>query len=104
MKKILVIGGGPAGIFAALNSKNENTEVCLIERNSKIGRKLAITGKGRCNITNDKDISEFFPEINRNANFCYSPLYTYTNNNLMDYFQNRGLKIKTERGIILSML
>lgn len=98
MKKILVIGGGPAGIFAALNSKNENTEVCLIERNSKIGRKLAITGKGRCNITNDKDISEFFPEINRNANFCYSPLYTYTNNNLMDYFQNRGLKIKTERG------
>lgn len=98
MKNILVIGGGPAGIFAALNSKNSNTRVSLIERNSKIGRKLAITGKGRCNITNDKDISEFFPEINRNANFCYSPLYTYTNSSLMEYFKGKGLKLKSERG------
>lgn len=98
MKKIVVIGAGPAGIFAALASKNENNQVIILERNDKLGKKLAITGKGRCNITNSKDISEFFQEFNRNANFCYSSLYTYTNESLMNFFIDRGLDLKFERG------
>lgn len=98
MKKVVVIGAGPAGIFAALASKNENTQVIILERNDKLGKKLAITGKGRCNITNSKDISEFFQEFNRNANFCYSSLYTYTNESLMNFFIDRGLDLKFERG------
>lgn len=98
MKKIVVIGAGPAGIFAALASKNENNQVIILERNDKLGKKLAITGKGKCNITNSKDISEFFQEFNRNANFCYSSLYTYTNESLMNFFIDRGLDLKFERG------
>ena len=98
MIDIIVIGAGPAGIFASLASKNENTRVRILEKNSKIGRKLAITGKGRCNITNDRDISEFFDEINTNANFCYSSFYSYPNIRLIEFFNNRGLKTKFERG------
>ncbi|MDO5717563.1 MAG: NAD(P)/FAD-dependent oxidoreductase [Tissierellia bacterium] len=96
--KTIIIGGGPAGIFAALNAKNKSNEVILLERNPKLGRKLAITGKGRCNITNDADISDFFNQINSNREFLYSAFYRFTNNDLIDYFQNRGLKLKVERG------
>lgn len=98
MKIIMIIGAGPAGIFAALNAKNENNKVILLERNSKIARKLAITGKGRCNITNSRDISDFFTEFNRNPYFCYSSLYSYTNQDLIDYFEANNLKLKIERG------
>lgn len=98
MIDIIVIGAGPAGIFAGLASKNENTRVRILEKNSKIGRKLAITGKGRCNITNDRDISEFFDEMNSNANFCYSSFYTYPNTKLIKFFNDRGLNTKFERG------
>lgn len=68
MKKVIVVGGGPAGMMAAITA-SEGHEVTLIERNDKLGKKMFITGKGRCNITNYKDISEFFENIPGNSNF-----------------------------------
>ena len=75
MKRVIVIGGGPAGIMAAMAAAERN-KVLLIERNEKLGKKLYITGKGRCNVTNNKDISEFFDFIPGNPEFLYSSLYT----------------------------
>lgn len=97
MKKVIVVGGGPAGMMAAITA-SEGHEVTLIERNDKLGKKLFITGKGRCNITNYKDISEFFENIPGNSNFLYSALYTFTNINTIDLFEKSGLKLKVERG------
>lgn len=97
MAKVIVIGGGPAGMMAAITaSKNHN--VVLIEKNEKLGKKLYITGKGRCNITNAKDISEFFDQIPRNPHFLYSSLYSFTNENVMDMLRESGLPLKVERG------
>lgn len=97
MAKVVVIGGGPAGIMSAITAA-ENHDVILIEKNEKIGKKLFITGKGRCNVTNAKDISEFFDYIPGNPEFLYSSLYTYTNENVMSFFENIGVKLKVERG------
>ena len=97
MKKTIVIGGGPSGMMAAI-SASEKTHVTLIEKNEKLGKKLYITGKGRCNITNFKDISEFFDYIPTNSNFLYSALYTFTNKDTMDFFENQGVPLKVERG------
>ena len=84
-----------AAIKAAQNKENQ---VTLIEKNDKVGKKLFITGKGRCNVTNSKDIGEFFENIPRNKEFLYSALYTFTNENLMDFFKSKGLELKVERG------
>lgn len=97
MSKVVVIGGGPAGMMAAISVANKH-QVILIEKNEKLGKKLFITGKGRCNVTNSKDISEFFDNIPGNPNFLYSSLYSFTNENTMDFFEKLGVKLKVERG------
>ena len=73
--KVIIIGGGPAGMLAAIKSRKEKNQVTIIEKNKILGKKMLITGKGRCNITNSKEIYEFFDEINSNKNFLYSSLY-----------------------------
>ncbi|MBO1263512.1 NAD(P)/FAD-dependent oxidoreductase [Proteiniclasticum sp. SCR006] len=95
---VLVIGGGPAGMMAAIKAAGKNHHVVLLERNEKLGKKLFITGKGRCNVTNSRDISDFFEFIPRNREFLYSALYTFTNEHLMSFLQAKGLPLKVERG------
>ena len=97
MSKVIVIGAGPAGMMAAMTAGKEH-EVLLLDGNERIGKKLFITGKGRCNVTNAKDISEFFDFIPGNHHFLYSALYTYTNEDTMNFFENEGIKLKVERG------
>ena len=95
MLKVIVVGGGPAGIMAAI-SASKNNEVILIERNKEIGAKLKLTGGGRCNITNNRDIEEFFDKIVSNKKFLYSALYTFSNQRLLEYFKGNGLEYKEE--------
>ena len=95
MAKVIVVGAGPAGVMAALSS-SKNNEVVLIERNNTIGSKLKLTGGGRCNITNNRDIEEFFEKIVTNNKFLYSALYTFSNYSLLEYFSEHGLEYKEE--------
>ena len=95
LAKVIVVGGGPAGIMAALSAA-KNNEVTLIERTKEIGMKLRLTGGGRCNITNNRDIEEFFDKIVNNKKFLYSALYTFSNYSLLEYFSNNGLEYKVE--------
>lgn len=97
MNKIGVIGGGPAGLMASFFAA-DHSDVTVWDSNEKTGKKLYITGKGRCNITNDKDISDFFPEILSNKEFLYSAFYTFTNEDLLNLLNSQGLKTKVERG------
>ncbi len=98
MNTIIIIGGGAAGMFAAINAKTSSNRVILLESNNKLGKKLAITGKGRCNLTNISDISDFIAQVNSNPEFMYGPFYTFTNVDLINFFEQRNLKTKTERG------
>ncbi|MBZ9691591.1 NAD(P)/FAD-dependent oxidoreductase [Clostridium sp. M14] len=97
MSKVIVIGAGPAGMMAAITAAKEH-KVTLLDGNERLGKKLFITGKGRCNVTNAKDISEFFDYIPGNPHFLYSALYTFTNEDTMNFFSNEGIKLKVERG------
>lgn len=97
MAKVIIIGGGPAGMMAAVTASSKH-EVVLIEKNEKLGRKLYITGKGRCNITNAKDIGDFFDHIPCNPHFLYSSLYSFTNEDTMNFFKELGVNLKVERG------
>ncbi|MBC8059937.1 MAG: NAD(P)/FAD-dependent oxidoreductase [Clostridiaceae bacterium] len=97
METVVIIGGGPAGMMAAI-AASQNNKVILIEKNEKLGKKLYITGKGRCNITSSKEISEFFEFIPGNPNFLYSALYTFTNEDTMNFFKRLGVNLKVERG------
>ncbi|GAA0124837.1 NAD(P)/FAD-dependent oxidoreductase [Clostridium sp. CTA-19] len=97
MSKVVVVGGGPAGMMAAISAAKYN-KVLLIEKNEKIGKKLFITGKGRCNVTNAKDIGEFINHIPTNPYFLYSSLYSFTNEDTMNFFESKGTKLKVERG------
>ena len=95
MARVIIVGGGPAGIMAALSAA-KNNEVTLIERNKEIGMKLRLTGGGRCNITNNRDIEEFFDKIVNNNKFLYSALYTFSNYSLLEYLSSKGLEYKVE--------
>ena len=97
MAKVIVLGAGPAGIMAAIHASKKHN-VTILDGNDRIGKKLFITGKGRCNVTNSKDISEFFDYIPGNPHFLYSALYSYTNEDTMNFFENVGIKLKVERG------
>ncbi|MEW8957069.1 NAD(P)/FAD-dependent oxidoreductase, partial [Clostridium sp.] len=97
MSKVIIIGGGPSGMMAALQAAKDH-EVTLIDGNNKLGKKLYITGKGRCNVTNGKDISEFFDYIPGNPHFLYSSLYTFTNLDTIKLLEGLGVPLKTERG------
>ncbi len=98
MSKVCVIGGGPAGMFAAIAAAEKGHAVTLYEKNEKLGKKLFITGKGRCNLTNACETAELFEKIPGNSKFLYSAIYGYDNYRVMDFFESRGLKLKTERG------
>jgi len=98
MKKVLIIGGGAAGMFAAITAARGGSEVHLFEQNEKLGKKLFITGKGRCNITNACDIEELFLNVVRNEKFLYSSFYGCTNQDVIDFFEGLGVKTKIERG------
>ena len=97
-EKICVIGAGPAGIVAAGFAGSLGKDVTLIEKNEKIGKKLFITGKGRCNITNSSPIEDFFENILTNKNFLYSSFYSFTNEDILKLLGDYGLKVKVERG------
>jgi predicted Rossmann fold flavoprotein len=96
--KVIVIGGGPAGMMAAIEAKTDSNEVILCESNEKLGKKLYITGKGRCNVTNNCDVEELINHTVHNPHFMYSSFYSFTNQALMDLLEETGLPLKTERG------
>jgi len=97
-KKILVIGGGAAGIMAALYAAKNGARVTLFEKNEKLGKKIYITGKGRCNVTNAAESDEFMKNIVRNPRFLYASFACLDNFGLMELLENAGVKLKTERG------
>ena len=98
MAKILIIGGGAAGMAAAVFLGEKNHEVHLFEKNEKLGKKLFITGKGRCNITNTCDDETFFKSVVTNSKFLYSAFYGYSNQDVVSFFESLGLAVKEERG------
>lgn len=95
---VAVIGGGPAGMMAAYTAASLGKKVVLFEKNTSLGKKLLITGKGRCNITNSCDISEFIRNVPVNGNFLYSAFYGFTNRDLLALLEDTGLETKVERG------
>lgn len=98
MATVLVIGGGAAGCLAALTAANAGARVVLWEKNDRLGRKLAITGKGRCNITNAAPVDELIRNITGNGRFMYSALTAFDNQAVMQLFENLGVPLKVERG------
>lgn len=98
MKNIIVIGGGAAGMMAALAAAKNGHQVTLVEKNEKLGKKIYITGKGRCNVTNDCDTEDFFKQVLRNPKFLYSAVYTYDTYRVQQFFEEHGCPLKVERG------
>lgn len=98
MSKVLVVGGGAAGMFAAIFAAYNGNEVHIFEKNEKLGKKLYITGKGRCNITNAGDMDTLFASVVTNSKFLYSSFYGYTNQDVIDFFECIGVATKIERG------
>lgn len=90
MSRVAIIGGGPAGMMCASEAAHNGHSVTLYERNEKLGKKLFITGKGRCNLTNSADIKDFFENIPRNSRFLYSALYGFTNDELVAAINAEG--------------
>ena len=98
MSKVLIVGGGAAGMFASITAARNGHEVCLFEKNEKLGKKLFITGKGRCNITNACDMETLFSSVTSNSKFLYSSFYGCTNGDVIQFFEGLGVRTKVERG------
>ena len=98
MKRFLIIGGGAAGMLSSVYAARNGMEVHLFEQNEKLGKKLFITGKGRCNFTNGCATEELFESFITNPRFLYSAVYGYTNYDVIDFFETAGVKTKMERG------
>ncbi|MDZ7672333.1 MAG: NAD(P)/FAD-dependent oxidoreductase [Halanaerobiales bacterium] len=98
MSDVIVIGGGPAGMMAAGTAGKREKEVILFEKNNKLGKKLYITGKGRCNFTNDVEVEELIDNVVNNSNFLYSAFYSLDSQRLRNFFEELGLSSKVERG------
>jgi hypothetical protein len=98
MSKVIVIGGGAAGMFAAIAAAANGNQVTLLEKNEKLGKKLYITGKGRCNITNASDMEVLFSNVMSNPRFLYSAFYACDNQQVIVFFEKNGLSTKIERG------
>ena len=98
MSKVIVVGGGAAGMMACHAAAMCGHQVTLLEKNEKLGKKIYITGKGRCNLTNASDIEVLFANVMSNRKFLYSAFYTFDNNQVIDLFEMNGMATKTERG------
>ena len=98
MSKVVVIGGGAAGSYAAITAAKNGHDVTLVEKNEKIGKKIYITGKGRCNLTNASDMEVLFSNIMSNRKFLYSAFYACDNSSVIDFFETNGMATKIERG------
>ena len=96
--KVIVIGGGPAGMMAAITAAESGDKVILIEKMESLGRKLLITGKGRCNITSSVDMNEFIKNTPGNGMFLYSAFSNFTNLDIIEFLKGEGLEVKEERG------
>lgn len=97
-KKVLVVGAGAAGLMAAGTAAQFGASVIIIEKNQRVGRKIMITGKGRCNITNNCDVQTYIQNVPVNGKFLYSAINNFTPRDTIDFFENLGLEVKTERG------
>lgn len=98
MGKVLVAGGGAAGMMAAIMAARNGQEVHLYEKNDRLGKKLFITGKGRCNVTNAGDMENLFESVRTNSKFLYSAFYSFSNEQVMELFEELGVRLKVERG------
>ena len=98
MSKVIVVGGGPAGMMAAITAAENGKEVLIIEKMPSFGKKLLITGKGRCNITSSLYMSEFIKNTPGNGKFLYSAFQNYTNKDIIEFLHRQGLEVKEERG------
>lgn len=98
MSEVVIIGGGAAGMMAAAAAAEQGHHVCLCEKNEKLGKKLYITGKGRCNLTNNCDVETLLQAVCTNRKFLYSSFYGFTSQDVIDFFERTGMKTKTERG------
>ena len=94
----IIIGGGPAGMFAAITAARQGQKVLLLERNDRLGKKLLITGKGRCNVTNDCSAEDILKNVPRNGKFLFSAMNAFPPQRIMDFFNDHGCALKTERG------
>ena len=98
MNRVVIIGGGAAGMMAAIAAADAGAQVTIFEKNEKLGKKLFITGKGRCNVTNAGDMENLFSNVMTNEKFLYSAFYTYDNQAIMDFLEKAGCPLKVERG------
>ena len=98
MGRVIIIGGGAAGMMAGIAAARNGHQVQIYEKNEKLGKKLYITGKGRCNLTNACDLEDLFRSVVHNPKFLYSAFYSFSNQDVMELMEQNGCPVKTERG------